>query len=82
MEHYEQFVLGEINREEFCAVQNAATDALKLLAEATKHKDSYEKQYAILRKLLLVINYKIPFNNIVDSIDKIIVDNGGKIVIK
>ncbi len=82
MKCYEQFVRGEINREEFCAVQNATTDAQKLLTEATKHKDSYEKQYATFRKLLLVSNRKIPLSNITDIIDKIIVYNGGKIVVK
>ena len=82
MKHYEQFVRGEITREEFCAVQNAATDALKFLTEATKHKDSYEKRYASFRKLLLASNQKISLSKIMDCIDKIVVDDGGKIVVK
>ncbi len=82
MEHYERFVQGEINREEFCTVQGAATDALKFLTEATKRKDSYEKQYAIFRNLLLASNQKIPLTDVMDCIDKVVVDNEGKIVVK
>ncbi len=82
MEHYERFVQGEINREEFCTVQGAATDALKFLTEATKRKDSYEKQYAIFRNLLLAGNQKIPLTEVMDCIDKVVVDNEGKIVVK
>jgi len=82
MKHYKQFVRGEISREKFCVVQNTVTDVLKLLTEATKCKDFYEKQYATFRKLLLASNQKIPLSEIMDCIDKIVVDNGRKIVVK
>ena len=41
-----------------------------------------EKQYAKLRKLLSASSKNIPLNEIVDCIDKVVVDYGGKIVVK
>jgi len=82
MEHYNRFFRGEISKEEFQAVQFAADSALKLLSETTKRKNSYEKQYATFRKLLSVSNKEIPLTKIIDYIDKIVVDTGGRIVVK
>ncbi len=82
MEHYERFVQGEISKEEFQVVQGAADNALMLLTTATKRRDSYEKQYATFRKLLSASSKDIPLSEIMDYIDKIIVDEGRLIVVK
>ncbi len=82
MEHYNRFVQGEISKDEFQVVQGTADNALMLLVTATKRRDSYEKQYAIFRKLLSASNKEIPLNEIMDCVDKIVVDNGKRIVIK
>ena len=82
MEHYERFVSGEISREEFQTIQGAADNALMTLSTATKCRNSYEKQYATFRKLLSASNKDIPVNEIVDYIDKIVVDRGREIVVK
>lgn len=70
MEHYEQYVQGEISKEEFRAVQNIANQAKEVLIQATESKDTYEKQYAKFRKLLSASSRDIPLSEIVDCIDK------------
>ncbi len=82
MEHYDRFVQGEISKEKFQVVQGTADNALMLLVTATKRRDSYEKQYAIFRKLLSASNKEIPLSEIMDCVDKIVVDNSKRIVIK
>ena len=82
MDHYEQFVQGEISREKFRAVQDVATTSLERLTDATNHRDSYEKQYAVFCKLLLASSREIPLSEIMDCIDKVIVDVGKEIVVK
>ncbi len=52
IEYYARFVRCEISKETFQAVQNVANSTLKLISDSTKRRDSYEKQYAIFRKLL------------------------------
>ena len=82
MEHYEQYVREEISKEEFRAVQDIANRAKEALVQATERKAAYEKQYVTFRKLLSARNRDIPLSEIVDCIDKVVVDGGGKIVIK
>ena len=82
MEHYEQYVQGEISKKEFRAVQDIANQAKESLIRATESKVTYEKQYAVFRKLLSASSKDIPLSEIVDCIDKIIVDTGGKIMVK
>jgi len=82
MEHYDRFVQGEISKEEFQVVQGAADNALMLLTTATKRRDSYEKQYATFRKLLSASSKDTSLSEIIDYIDKIIVDDGRLIVVK
>ena len=82
MEHYEQYVQGEISKEEFRAVQDVANHAKEVLIQAAESKNAYEKQYARFRKLLSVSSKDIPLSEIMDCIDKVIVDGGGKIVVK
>ncbi len=82
MEHYEQYVQGEISKEEFRAVQDVANHAKKVLIQAVESKDAYEKQYVRFRKLLSASSKDIPLSEIMDCIDKVVVDGGGKIVVK
>jgi site-specific DNA recombinase len=82
MEHYEQYVRGEISKEEFRVVQDIANQAKKALIQATEDKVVYEKQYARFHKLLSANSKDIPLSEIVDCIDKVVVDGGGKIMIE
>jgi len=82
MEHYERFVQREISREEFRAVQDIADEAKALLTDATERRAAYEKQYAVFRKLLSARDKRIPLSEIMDCIDKVIVDSGRNIVVK
>ena len=82
MEHYEQYVQGEISKEEFRTVQDVANQAKEVLIQATESKAAYKKQYARFRKLLSASSKDIPLSEIVDCIDKVVVDGGGKIVVK
>ena len=82
MEHYEQYVQGEISKEEFRAAQDIANQAKEALIQVVEDKDAYENQYAIFRKLLSANGRDIPLSEIVDCIDKIVVDGRGKIVVK
>ena len=82
MEHYEQYVQGETSKEEFRAVQDTANQAKEALIQARESKAAYEKQYTKFRKLLSASGRDIPLSEIVDCIDKVIVDSDGKIVVK
>ena len=82
MEHYEQYVQGEISKEAFRTVQDVANQAKEALIQATEDKAAYEKQYTKFRKLLSASGRDIPLSEIVDCIEKVVVDSGGKIVVK
>lgn len=82
MEHYEQYVQGEISKEKFCAMKDIANQARESLIQATECKTAYEKQYAVFRKLLSASSRDIPLSEIVDCIDKIVVDIERQIVVK
>ena len=82
MEHYEKYVQEEISKEEFRTVQDIANRAKEALIQATEDKTAYEKQYTIFRKLLSASSKDIPLSEIIDCVDKIMVDGGGKIMVK
>ena len=82
MEHYEKYVQGEISKEEFRVVQDIANQARDVLVQVTERKTTYEKQYTVFRKLLSASCREIPLSEIMDCIDKVVVDNGKKIVVK
>lgn len=82
MEHYEQYVQGEISKEEFRTVQDIANQVKEALIQATEGKSAHETQYAQFRKLLSASSKDIPLSGIVDCIDRIVVDRGGKIVVE
>ena len=82
MEHYEKYVQGEISKEEFRIVQDIANQARDVLIQATERKTACEKQYAVFRKLLSANSKEIPLSEIMDCINKVIVDNGKKIMVE
>lgn len=82
MEHYEKYIEGEISKEEFRVVQDIANQAKEALAQAVERKTAYETQYAVFRKLLFASSREISLSEIMDCIDKVVVDNGKKIMVK
>ena len=82
MEHYEQYVQGEISKEAFREVQDIANQAKDVLIQATEDKAACEKQYTKFRKLLSASSKNIPLSKIMECIDKVVVDGGGKIVVE
>lgn len=82
MEYYEQYVQGKISKEEFRTVQDIANQAKETLIQVTENKAAYEKQYAKFRKLLSASSRDIPLSEILDCIDKVVIDRDGKIVVK
>lgn len=81
-EHFEQFVQGEISREEFRTVQDTANDAKEVLAKMLEQKANYEKRYRAFRKLLFASSKEIPLSEIMDCIDKIVVDDGRQVMVE
>ena len=82
MEHYEQYVRGEINKEALRTALDVAHEAKSVLAEAMEQKVASEKEYGIFRRLLSASDKRIPLSEIMDCIEKIVVDVGKKIVVK
>lgn len=82
MEHYEQYVQGEIGKEALRTALDAAHEAKVVLAEITEQKAAREREYSIFRKLLSASDKSIPISDIIDCIDKIIVDTDKEIVVK
>ena len=82
MKYYEQYVQGETGKEDLRAALDTAHDAKSVLAEVTKQRVAYDKEYSVFRKLLSASDKRIPISEIVDCIDKVIVDRGRNIVVK
>ena len=82
MEYYEKYVQGEIGKEEFHAVQDIANQTKEALIQTAEVKAAHEKKYAKFRKLLSASSKDVPLSEIVSCIDKVVVDEGGKIVVK
>ena len=82
MQYYEQYVRGEASKEDLRSALDAAHAAKTMLAKATEQKATYDKEYSIFRKLLSVGDKRIPLSEVMDCIEKIIVDAGKKIVVK
>lgn len=82
MEHYEQYARGELSKETLRVALDTAHNAKSVLTEVSEQKVSYDKKYNIFCKLLSASDNSIPLSEIVDCIDKIVVDTGGNIMIK
>ena len=82
MEHYEQYVRGEVSKEELRSALDSAHEAKAALVEVTGQREIYEKEHLTFRKLLSASEKHIPLSEIMDCIDKIVVDTGRQIVVK
>ena len=82
MEHYEQYVRGEISKEALRAALDAAHVAKAVLTDVTERKAAYEKEYSIFRKLLSASEKRISLSEIIDCVEKIVVDVDKKIMVK
>lgn len=82
MKHYEQYVRGEISKQELRATLDAAHSAKAALAEVTEQREAYNKEYNIFYKLLSASDKRTPLSEIIDCIEKIVVDADKKIVVK
>jgi len=82
MEQYEHYVRGGTSKEALRMALDAANNAKAELAKVSEQKAAYDREYSIFRKFLSVGNKSIPLSEIIDYIDKIVVDPGKKIVVK
>ena len=78
---YEQYVRGKTSKEDLRAALDAAHTAKTMLAEVIDEKAVYDKAYSMFRKLLSASDKRIPLSEIIECIDKIIVDTGKQIVV-
>ena len=82
MEHYEQYVRGEISNEALRTALDVAHEAKAVLAEVMLSKAACEKEYRIFRRLLSASDKRISLSEIMDCVEKIVVDASKKIVVK
>ena len=82
MRHYEKFVDGKIDRTELRTVLDYANELKVALEGIVTQKTTYEKQYYMLRKLLRVSDKELPLSEVMDCIDKIVVDIGKRIMVE
>ena len=80
--HYEMFVDGKINKDEFRAVQDAANEKKAIRDNIIASKMAYEKQYQVFRKLLKASYKEIALDEIMDCIDKITICPNKNITVK
>ena len=52
------------------------------MLKVSEQKAAYDKEYNIFRKLLAASGKSIPFSEIMNYIDKVVVDVGKEIVVK
>ena len=72
--HYEKFVYGEIGKEKFRVAQDAANEKKAIRDGIITSKAVYEEQYQVFCKLLKASYKEIALSEIIDCIDKILID--------
>lgn len=82
LHHYEKFVCGEVSKEEFRAIQDAANEVKAIRDGIIANKVAYEKQYQVLHKLSRAGYKETALSEIMDCIDKITVYPGKSITVK
>lgn len=80
--HYERFVDGEISKDEFRVVQDAANEKKVIRNDIITSKTAYEKQYQVFRKLLKASYKEITLSEIMDCINEIIIYPNKNITVK
>ena len=79
---YEGLVKGEKSVEDLRTARDTVHRARASLDKLEADKVVYEKQYQASRKLLRVSSKELPLSEIIDCIDRIVVDVGRSIVVK
>lgn len=82
MKQYEKYVMGEGPKEAIAAARPAKEQAEAELNRAIADKEVYEKQYRVFCKLLKASRKEVPLSEIIDCIERIVVDVDRKIVVK
>ncbi len=82
MKQYEKYVMGEGSKEAIAAVRPAKEQAEAELNRAIADKEAYEKQYQVFCKLLKASRKEVPLSEIIDCIERIVVDVDRKIMVK
>ena len=82
MQHFERFVMGEIDRVEFGVAQAAMRDASEKLKTVQAELEKYLQEYYRLAKMRRVYDKELPLVDIIDAIDTITVEAGRKIVVQ
>lgn len=82
MRYYEKFVDGKIDRTELRTALDYANELKVALEGVVAQKTTYEKQYQMLRKLLRVSDKELPLSEIMDLIDKIVIDADKQITVE
>lgn len=63
-------------------MQDVANSAKEELMLATERKMAYEKRYKVFHKLLSASSRTVPLSEIIDCIDKVIVDRAMQIMVE
>ena len=82
MKQYEKYVMGEGSKEAIAAARPAKEQAEAELNRAIADKEVYEKQYRVFCKLLKASRKEVPLSEIIDCIERIVVDVDRRIVVK
>lgn len=82
MKQYEKYVMGEGSKEAIAAARPAKEQAEAELNRAIADKEAYEKQYQVFCKLLKASRKEIPLSEIIDCIERIVVDVDRKIMVE
>ena len=82
MQHFERFVMGEIDRVEFGVAQAAMRDALEKLKTVQAELEKYLQEYYRLAKMRRVYDKELPLVDIMGEIDTITVEAGRKVVVQ
>lgn len=80
--YYEQYVLGEINLDEFKVKQQKIRQAAEHQKAIELEIEEYEQAYSRFLRLCKVRDKGLHLSNIMDQINNIVVDCGKKIVVK
>lgn len=82
IKQYEQFISGEITKEEFLMARDSRKTAENALKEVEEKKEKYMKHYDILHTMACVNRKERPLSDIMDAIAEIVIYADKKIRIK
>lgn len=80
--YYEQYVLGEINLDEFKVKQQKLRQAAEDQKAIELEIEEYEQAYSRFSRLRNVRDKELPLSTIMSEINKLVVDTGKKIVVQ